>query len=78
DVPQRRVKKLLAALQGEFGGPDFEPHITFIGAIWQTEEEVLQKFHAAVKGLKPVPVVGRGRPHQEPEEELEGLKKIVE
>ncbi|GAB2299019.1 hypothetical protein Dimus_033094 [Dionaea muscipula] len=55
DVLQR-VKKLMAALQGEFGGPDFEPHITFIGAIWQTEEEVLQKFHAAVKGLKPVPV----------------------
>ncbi|GAB4827129.1 hypothetical protein Ancab_034017 [Ancistrocladus abbreviatus] len=51
-----RVKKLMAPLQAEFGGPEFEPHITFIGAIWLTEEEVHRKFKAACEGIKPINV----------------------
>ncbi|GAB4831485.1 hypothetical protein Ancab_005503 [Ancistrocladus abbreviatus] len=51
-----RVKKLMTSLQAEFGGPEFEPHVTFIGAIWLTEEEVHKKFKAACEGVKPINV----------------------
>ncbi|GMH19439.1 hypothetical protein Nepgr_021280 [Nepenthes gracilis] len=51
-----RVKKLMAKLREEFGGPEFEPHVTIIGAIWLTEEEVHEKFRAATEGVKPVTV----------------------
>lgn len=47
-----RLKRLMAGLASEFGGPQFEPHITVVGAIGLTEEDALEKFHSACDGLQ--------------------------
>ncbi|KAA8515029.1 hypothetical protein F0562_018184 [Nyssa sinensis] len=47
-----RLKKLMAILRSEFGGPEFEPHVTVVGAISLTEHEARGKFRAACEGLK--------------------------
>lgn len=47
-----RLKKLMEALRSEFGGPEFEPHVTVVGAIRLTETEALDKFKKACHGLK--------------------------
>ncbi|KAJ7968801.1 cyclic phosphodiesterase-like [Quillaja saponaria] len=39
-----RVKKLMEGLRSEFGGPQFEPHITVVGAITLTADDALNKF----------------------------------
>lgn len=47
-----RVKKLMVALRSEFGGPEFEPHVTVVGAVSLTEAEARDKFKSACEGLK--------------------------
>ncbi|KAI4295338.1 hypothetical protein L6164_035393 [Bauhinia variegata] len=47
-----RVKKLMSGLRSEFGGPEFEPHITVVGAISLTADDALNKFRSACEGLK--------------------------
>ncbi|XP_057764247.1 cyclic phosphodiesterase-like [Salvia miltiorrhiza] len=48
-----RLKKLMDGLRSEFGGPEFEPHVTVVGAIKLTEKEARDMFHKACEGLKP-------------------------
>ncbi|KAI9127320.1 hypothetical protein K1719_001879 [Acacia pycnantha] len=47
-----RMKKLMSGLRSEFGGPEFEPHITVVGAISLTAGDALKKFRSACDGLK--------------------------
>lgn len=47
-----RMKKLMSGLRSEFGGPEFEPHITVVGAISLTPDDALKKFRSACEGLK--------------------------
>lgn len=51
DVTER-VKKLMTTLRSEFGGPEFEPHVTVVGAIKLTEDDAREKFKKACDGLK--------------------------
>ncbi|GJS48997.1 cyclic phosphodiesterase-like protein [Tanacetum coccineum] len=51
DVSER-VKKLMVSLRSEFGGPEFEPHVTVVGAIRLTEDEAREKLIKACEGLK--------------------------
>lgn len=48
-----RLKKLMSGLRSEFGGPEFEPHVTLVGAISLTESEARDRFKKACEGLKP-------------------------
>ncbi|XP_047951808.1 cyclic phosphodiesterase-like [Salvia hispanica] len=48
-----RLKKLMSGLRSEFGGPEFEPHVTILGAIKLTESEARDMFQKACEGLKP-------------------------
>ncbi|XP_062096515.1 cyclic phosphodiesterase-like [Humulus lupulus] len=52
DAVVTRVKKLMEGLRAEFGGPQFEPHITVVGAISLTPEDAINKFRTACEGLK--------------------------
>ncbi|KAG4195765.1 hypothetical protein ERO13_A06G122300v2 [Gossypium hirsutum] len=47
-----RVKKLMEGLRSEFGGPQFEPHVTVVGAISLTADDALAKFWSACDGRK--------------------------
>ncbi|CAL1400796.1 unnamed protein product [Linum trigynum] len=47
-----RLKKLMDGLRSEFGGPEFQPHVTVVGAITLTEQDALSKFNSACEGLK--------------------------
>ncbi|PON54648.1 2',3'-cyclic-nucleotide 3'-phosphodiesterase [Parasponia andersonii] len=47
-----RLKKLMEGLRDEFGGAQFEPHITVVGAISSTADDALNKFRSACEGLK--------------------------
>ncbi|KAG8490769.1 hypothetical protein CXB51_013915 [Gossypium anomalum] len=47
-----RVKKLMEGLRSEFGGPQFEPHVTVVGAISLTADDALAKFRSACDGRK--------------------------
>ncbi|KAF6173880.1 hypothetical protein GIB67_039831 [Kingdonia uniflora] len=51
-----QFKKVMNGLILEFGGPEFQPHITVVGAITLTESDALLKFKSVCKGLKPYPV----------------------
>ncbi|KAK9152532.1 hypothetical protein Sjap_000012 [Stephania japonica] len=42
----------MEALRSDFGGPEFDPHITLVGAIRLTESEALDKFRSACEDLK--------------------------
>ncbi|XP_027347490.1 cyclic phosphodiesterase-like [Abrus precatorius] len=48
-----RFTNLMASLRSDFGGPQFEPHITVVGAISLTEDDALNKFRSACEALKP-------------------------
>nr|DAD23481.1 TPA_asm: hypothetical protein HUJ06_024944 [Nelumbo nucifera] len=39
-------------LRSEFGGPEFEPHVTVVEAIHLTKADALHKFNSACEGLK--------------------------
>ncbi|CAK7350342.1 unnamed protein product [Dovyalis caffra] len=47
-----RLKKLMDGLRSEFGGPQFQPHVTVVGAISLTEQDALGKFNSACDGLQ--------------------------
>ncbi|XP_061356400.1 cyclic phosphodiesterase-like isoform X2 [Gastrolobium bilobum] len=47
-----RFTKLMSALRSEFDGPQFEPHITVVGAISLTADEALTKLRSSCEGLK--------------------------
>ncbi|XP_058196416.1 cyclic phosphodiesterase-like [Rhododendron vialii] len=47
-----RLKKLMAGLRLEFGGPEFEPHVTVVGPVSLTEDDAIDKFHAACQGVR--------------------------
>ncbi|KAJ0017563.1 hypothetical protein Pint_10168 [Pistacia integerrima] len=47
-----RIKKLMEGLRSEFGGPQFEPHMTVVGLVSLTKDDALAKFKAACDGLK--------------------------
>ncbi|XP_058188591.1 cyclic phosphodiesterase-like [Rhododendron vialii] len=51
DVTER-LKKLMAGLRLEFDGPEFEPHVTVVGAISLTEDDAFDKFRAACQGVR--------------------------
>uniref|UniRef100_A0A2P2QSJ8 Cyclic phosphodiesterase n=1 Tax=Rhizophora mucronata TaxID=61149 RepID=A0A2P2QSJ8_RHIMU len=40
-------------LRLEFGGPQFEPHVTVVGALSLTEQDALDRFGSACDGLQP-------------------------
>ncbi|XP_058100980.1 cyclic phosphodiesterase-like [Magnolia sinica] len=48
-----RLKQLMRNLRAEFGGPEFEPHVTVVGAMRLTEKDGVRKLEAACQGLKP-------------------------
>ncbi|XP_076888183.1 cyclic phosphodiesterase-like [Bidens hawaiensis] len=52
DHVSERVKKLMSGLRSEFGGPQFEPHVTVVGAISLTEDDAREKLKKACEGLK--------------------------
>ncbi|XP_059669468.1 cyclic phosphodiesterase-like isoform X2 [Cornus florida] len=52
DDVRERLKKLMSGLRSEFSGPEFEPHVTVVGAVLLTEDDARQKFTAACEGLK--------------------------
>ncbi|KAL9455844.1 hypothetical protein AB3S75_005133 [Citrus x aurantiifolia] len=52
DEVRARVKKLMEGLRSEFGGPQFEPHVTVVGAMSLTADDALEKFKSACNGLK--------------------------
>ncbi|KAL0305571.1 UNVERIFIED_CONTAM: Cyclic phosphodiesterase [Sesamum radiatum] len=47
-----RLKKLMEGLRSEFGGPEFEPHVTVVGAISLTESDARDKFNKVCEELK--------------------------
>ncbi|XP_065877554.1 cyclic phosphodiesterase-like [Euphorbia lathyris] len=51
DVAQR-ITKLMEGLRSEFGGPQFQPHVTVVGAISLTEQHALDKFRSSCNGVK--------------------------
>ncbi|XP_021723514.1 cyclic phosphodiesterase-like [Chenopodium quinoa] len=59
DVKQR-VKNVMNTLRSEFNGPDFDPHVTIVGAITLNPEDAVDKFKLACKGLKAYTAHGRG------------------
>ncbi|KAK9132308.1 hypothetical protein Scep_011836 [Stephania cephalantha] len=52
NAARERLKRVMEALRSEFGGPEFDPHITLVGAIKLTESEALDKFRSACEDLK--------------------------
>lgn len=52
DEVRARVKKLMEGLRSEFGGPQFDPHVTVVGAMSLTADDALEKFKSACNGLK--------------------------
>ncbi|CAN6444667.1 unnamed protein product [Victoria cruziana] len=49
-----RLKALMGSLRNEFGGPEFDPHITMVGAIRLNRKDAIAKLVAASEGLKPI------------------------
>uniref|UniRef100_A0A2N9F8P6 Cyclic phosphodiesterase n=1 Tax=Fagus sylvatica TaxID=28930 RepID=A0A2N9F8P6_FAGSY len=48
-----RLKKLMDGLRAEFGGPQYEPHMTVVKAVSLRPDDALDKFRSACQGLKP-------------------------
>ncbi|KAJ4749694.1 Cyclic phosphodiesterase [Rhynchospora pubera] len=48
-----RLKSLMSGLRAEYDGPEFEPHITVVGAIRLTPESALEMIRSATSGLRP-------------------------
>ncbi|KZV55133.1 cyclic phosphodiesterase-like [Dorcoceras hygrometricum] len=47
-----RLKKLMEGLRSEFGGPQFEPHLTVVGAISLSESEARDRFTKACERVE--------------------------
>lgn len=60
DDVKQRVKNFMNTLRSEFNGPDFDPHVTVVGAIKLTPDDALDRFRSACKGLKAYTAHGRG------------------
>ncbi|KAH9627288.1 hypothetical protein KSS87_013533 [Heliosperma pusillum] len=54
---RERMKKVMKTLATEFNGPEFEPHVTIVGAINLTLQDALNKFSSACNDLKKAYVV---------------------
>ncbi|KAG6519162.1 hypothetical protein ZIOFF_022651 [Zingiber officinale] len=50
-----RIKRIMAALRSEFGGPRFKPHITVVGAISLAPDDALRRFRSACAALSRYP-----------------------
>ncbi|KAK9714493.1 hypothetical protein RND81_06G098600 [Saponaria officinalis] len=50
---RNRVKNVMQTLANEFNGPEFEPHVTLVGAIKLTPLDALSKFKSSCVDLKP-------------------------
>ncbi|KAJ4768446.1 Cyclic phosphodiesterase [Rhynchospora pubera] len=48
-----RLKSLMSGLRADYDGPEFEPHITVVGAIRLTPESALEMIRSATSGLRP-------------------------
>ncbi|QCD84523.1 RNA ligase/cyclic nucleotide phosphodiesterase [Vigna unguiculata] len=48
-----RCANLMTALRSDFGGPQFQPHITLVGAIKLTADDALAKLRSASQALRP-------------------------
>lgn len=48
-----RLKRLMADLRSEFGGPEFEPHITVVGAIRLHSDDAVRRLRSACAALSP-------------------------
>ncbi|XP_073006590.1 cyclic phosphodiesterase-like [Typha latifolia] len=46
-----RVKRVMSALRSEFGGPEFEPHITVVGAIRLSPDNAIRMLRSASAAL---------------------------
>lgn len=46
-----RIKALMSKLRSEFDGPEFDPHITVVGATPLTRESAIQKLRSASESL---------------------------
>lgn len=55
-----RAKKVMDTLRLEFGGPEFDPHVTVVGAIRLPPADALDKFKSACKGVKAYAAHGKG------------------
>ncbi|KAG6475395.1 hypothetical protein ZIOFF_064614 [Zingiber officinale] len=55
DDVRDRIKRIMAALRSEFGGPAFEPHITVVGAISLAPDDALCRFRSACAALSRYP-----------------------
>ncbi|KAF9589163.1 hypothetical protein IFM89_019479 [Coptis chinensis] len=47
-----RLNKIMLHLRSEFSSPEFEPHITLVGAIELTESDAVKKFKSACQAVK--------------------------
>lgn len=56
DHVRERLVKLMDHLRSEFGGPEFEPHVTVVGAIRLSKDDALHKLQSSCSGLKPYAV----------------------
>ncbi|KAK4491620.1 hypothetical protein RD792_002375 [Penstemon davidsonii] len=52
EVLTPRLKKLMEGLRSEFGEPQFELHVTVVGAISLMEDEAYDRFNKACENLK--------------------------
>lgn len=53
---RERLRKLMQNLRAEFSGPEFDPHVTVVGAMRLTKRNAIQKLQSACAGLKPYTV----------------------
>ncbi|KMT03863.1 hypothetical protein BVRB_8g188340 [Beta vulgaris subsp. vulgaris] len=60
DDVKQRVKNVMNTLRLEFNGPEFDPHVTVVGAIDLTPQDAVDKFKSACHGLKAYAAQGRG------------------
>ncbi|KAG5577194.1 hypothetical protein H5410_057328, partial [Solanum commersonii] len=54
EADTNKTEKLISGLRSEFGGPQFEPHVTVVGVVRLTEEETRDKFRRGSEGVKKV------------------------
>ncbi|KAL8130422.1 hypothetical protein V2J09_019577 [Rumex salicifolius] len=55
DHEMHRIEKLMKGLRKDFGGPEFEPHLTVVGLTVLTQDDAVKRFRSAVDGMKAYP-----------------------
>ncbi|KAM0945765.1 putative cyclic phosphodiesterase, 2',3'-cyclic-nucleotide 3'-phosphodiesterase [Dioscorea sansibarensis] len=48
---RNKLKTLMATLRSEFGGPEFDPHVTVVGALRLRPADALRHLHSAASSL---------------------------